>query len=52
MEKKNVAAYCRVSTDKEDQANSLESQRSYFQQYIENNPDWNIRHLYQESRWV
>ena len=25
-----VAAYCRVSTDKDDQANSLISQRKYF----------------------
>ena len=25
-----VAAYCRVSTDREDQANSLQSQQSYF----------------------
>ncbi len=27
---KKAAAYCRVSTDKEDQANSLESQRRFF----------------------
>jgi len=47
--KKNVAAYCRVSTDKEDQANSLESQRSYFQQYIENNPDWNLVEVYYDD---
>ena len=30
-----VAAYARVSTDKEDQTNSLLSQRSYFADYIE-----------------
>ena len=30
--KKRVAAYCRVSTDKEDQVNSFESQQKYFQQ--------------------
>ena len=33
--KKRVAAYCRVSTDNEDQANSFESQQRYFRQYIE-----------------
>ena len=33
--KKRVAAYCRVSTENEDQANSFESQRRYFKQYIE-----------------
>lgn len=29
----NVAAYCRVSTDKEDQLNSLETQKEFFQEY-------------------
>ena len=37
--KRKVAACCSVSTDNEDQANSLESQRRYFRQYIERNPD-------------
>ena len=32
-----VAAYCRVSTDKQDQANSFESQKRYFREYIERN---------------
>ena len=30
-----VVGYCRVSTDKEDQANSFEAQQSYFKEYIE-----------------
>ena len=29
-----VAAYARVSTDKEDQINSLTNQREYFESYI------------------
>ena len=29
-----VAAYCRVSTDREDQASSFENQRRFFQEYI------------------
>ena len=37
--KRKVAAYCRVSTDNEDQANSFESQQRYFKQYIEYHPD-------------
>lgn len=41
-EKKKVAVYCRVSTDKEDQTNSLESQERYFRQYIEKNPNWEL----------
>ena len=40
--KKRVAAYCRVSTDNDDQANSFESQQRYFRQYIERNPDWEL----------
>lgn len=40
--RKRVAAYCRVSTDNEDQANSFESQQRYFRQYIERNPDWEL----------
>lgn len=42
----NVVAYCRVSTDKEDQANSLESQQRYFTDYINRNPQWNLLQLY------
>ena len=37
-----VAAYCRVSTDKDDQANSFESQQRYFREYIERNPEWDL----------
>lgn len=40
--KKRVAVYCRVSTDREDQANSFENQQRYFKQYIEHNPDWEL----------
>ena len=31
-----VAAYCRVSTDKEEQENSLENQITYYKNKIEN----------------
>ena len=30
-----IAAYCRVSTDKEDQLNSLETQKKFFVEYAE-----------------
>ena len=33
----NIAAYCRVSTDKEDQLNSLEAQKKFFTEYTEKN---------------
>lgn len=32
-----IAAYCRVSTDKEEQLDSLEHQKSFFQEYAEKN---------------
>lgn len=41
-----VAAYCRVSTDKTDQANSLESQQRYFNDYIRRNPLWELYNIY------
>jgi len=43
---KKAAAYCRVSTDKEDQANSLESQRRFFCEYIGQNPCWEPAEIY------
>lgn len=47
--KLNVAAYCRVSTDKDDQANSLVSQRQFFEEYIRQNPDWNLVEIYYDE---
>ena len=47
--KKRVAAYCRVSTDNEDQANSFESQQRYFKQYIEQNPDWELYGIFADE---
>ena len=32
-----VAAYCRVSTDKEDQLNSLDAQKRFFTEFTEKN---------------
>ncbi len=47
--KKRVAAYCRVSTEREDQANSFESQCLFFKQYIEHNPDWELYEIFADS---
>ena len=47
--KKRVAAYCRVSTDNEDQAGSFESQRTFFRQYIERNPDWELYAIFADE---
>ena len=35
-----VCAYCRVSTDKTDQWNSLEAQKKFFEVEFERNPNW------------
>ena len=47
--KKRVAAYCRVSTDNEDQANSFESQKRYFTEYINRNPDWELYEVFADE---
>lgn len=44
-----VAAYCRVSTDKDDQANSFESQHKYFREYINRNPEWELVQIFADE---
>lgn len=44
-----VASYCRVSTDKDDQANSFEAQKRYFREYIESHPDWELYEIYADE---
>ena len=47
--KLRVAAYCRVSTDKDDQTNSLISQRKYFADYITHHDDWVLKDVYYDE---
>ena len=47
--KKRVAAYCRVSTDSEEQLNSYEAQKNYYTQKIEDNPDWEMAGIYADE---
>lgn len=49
MEKIKVAAYCRVSTDKEDQINSLENQIAFFTDYINSNANWELYKVYYDE---
>ncbi len=44
----NIAAYCRVSTDKEDQLNSLEAQKKFFADYTSRTGD-NLVRLYADE---
>jgi DNA invertase Pin-like site-specific DNA recombinase len=46
---KRVAAYCRVSTDKNDQQNSFESQRRYFREYIDREPLWELAGIFADE---
>ena len=39
----NIAAYCRVSTEKEDQLNSLEAQKAFFSDYTRRTGDTLVR---------
>lgn len=44
----NIAAYCRVSTEKEDQLNSLETQKKFFEEYTERTGN-NLVRLYADE---
>lgn len=44
----NIAAYCRVSTDKADQLNSLEAQKDFFAEYTQRTGD-NLVRLYADE---
>ncbi len=44
-----VCAYCRVSTDRDDQASSFESQKRFFREYIEREPAWRLYQIYADE---
>ena len=44
-----VAAYCRVSSDKEDQINSYKSQKKYYTQKISENVEWIFVDIYADE---
>lgn len=44
-----VAAYCRVSTKEEDQANSYEVQKEYYTDKIMENPDWTMGGIFADK---
>lgn len=44
-----VAAYCRVSTDSEDQLNSYKAQKEYYSEYIKKNPKWRFAGIYADE---
>lgn len=46
--KLRVAAYCRVSTDSEEQATSYEAQVEHYTNYIKGNSEWELAGIYAE----
>ncbi len=44
-----AAAYCRVSTDKEEQQESFETQRQYYTDLIHANPEWEMAGIYADE---
>ena len=49
IQKKKVAAYARVSTDKKDQESSYEAQVTHFTKLIMNNPEWEFAGVYTDN---
>lgn len=49
LKKIRVAAYCRVSTDSEEQISSYESQVKYYRELIESKNDWSLVKIYADE---
>ncbi len=49
IKKIRVAAYARVSTEKDEQHNSLEAQKAYFTKYIKERNNWQFAGLYYDD---
>jgi len=47
--KLRVAAYCRVSTDSDEQATSYEAQIEHYTAYINGQPDWSLAGIYADD---
>lgn len=47
--KLRVAAYARVSTDSDEQLESLKAQREHYERYIKSNPEWEFAGLYYDE---
>ena len=49
VKKLRVAAYCRVSTDTDEQATSYDEQVDHYTEYIKKNPDWTFAGIYADD---
>jgi DNA invertase Pin-like site-specific DNA recombinase len=48
-QKLRVAAYCRVSTDSEEQASSYDVQIAHYTSYINSNPEWELAGIFADD---
>ncbi len=46
-----VCAYCRVSTDNDEQLSSFELQQAHYRQLVEDHPNWELKHIYADE-WI
>lgn len=44
-----VCAYCRVSTDSDEQLSSFEFQQAHYRQMMEGHPNWQLKHIYADE---
>lgn len=49
QKKIRVAAYCRVSSEQDEQLNSFENQVNYYEEYISNHPDYELAGIYADE---
>lgn len=49
QKKLNVAAYCRVSSESDEQQNSYQVQIEYYTNYILSNPEWNLVDIFADE---
>ena len=49
LQKKRVAAYCRVSTDQDEQLSSFEAQVSYYTSYINSKQEYELTNIYADE---
>ena len=44
-----VCAYCRVSTDNDEQLSSYELQQAHYRQLVQDHPNWDLRRIYADE---
>ena len=44
-----VCAYCRVSTDNDEQLSSFELQQAHYKQLVQEHPNWELRHIFADQ---